>query len=72
MPPQGDVVDGETSDAATAGVLLQALTHPHAENREFCAVNSQGAPPRSPAEWEAVFDGLKTRERQMRSQGLIP
>ena len=72
MPSQGDVVDGETSDAATAGVLLQALTHPQAENREFCAVNSQGAPPRSCAEWEAVFDGLKTRERQMRSQGLLP
>jgi hypothetical protein len=47
-------------------VLLQALTHPLAANREMCIVNSQGSPPASQAEWDAVFAGLESRERQMR------
>ena len=46
-------------------VLLQALTHPLAANKEMCVVNSQGPPPSSQAEWDQVFVGLESRERQM-------
>jgi hypothetical protein len=54
----GDVGDGETSDVATAGVLLQTLTQPAAANRDFCVVNSPGAPPTSQQAWDAVFAQL--------------
>jgi hypothetical protein len=67
----GDVVDGETSDVATAGVLLQVLTQPGAANAEMCVLNSQGHAPSTQAAWDAVFESYKAREHQMRGQGLI-
>lgn len=63
----GDVVDGESSNPATAGVLLQALTHPLAANKEMCIVNSQGPSPSSQLAWDEVFAGLESRARQMSS-----
>ena len=44
---------------------MQALTHPLAANKEMCVVNSQGPPPSSQAEWDRVFVGFESRERQM-------
>ena len=61
----GDFVDGESSDVATAGVLLQALTQAQAGNKEMCVVNSQGSPPGSQLAWDNVFAELEVRERQM-------
>lgn len=62
----GDFVDGETSNTATAGVLLQALTQAQAANKEMCVVNSQGAPPRSQLAWDNIFTEFEVRERQIR------
>mmetsp|Transcript_62441 Transcript_62441/g.143087 ORF Transcript_62441/g.143087 Transcript_62441/m.143087 type:complete len:352 (-) Transcript_62441:30-1085(-) len=55
---EGDVGDGETSDAAMAAALYHALILPQADGRDIAVVNGRGAAPKRASEWEALFNTL--------------